>query len=96
MMSCYLSLLLFYAKACELTQIWKANLNEHYVTYEFRSEQTGSGSKIYIFNDNKIISLTNLFQQYIKNLSEWEIEFLSSYYGEKSSNAYKIRKSGLL
>ena len=64
--------------------------------YEFRSEQTGSGSRSYIFKENKIISLTNLFQQYIKNLSEWEIEFLSSYYREKCSNAYKIRKSVLL
>ena len=64
--------------------------------YEFRSEQTGSDSKSYIFKENKIISLTNLFQQYIKNLSEWEIEFLSSYYREKCSNAYKIRKFVLL
>ena len=64
--------------------------------YEVRSEQTGSGSRSYIFKENKIISLTNLFQQYIKNLSEWEIEFLSSYYIEKCSNAYKIRKSVLL
>ena len=64
--------------------------------YEFRSEQTGSGSRSYIFKENKIISLTNLFQQYINNLSEWEIEFLSSYSGEKYSNAYKIRKSVLL
>ena len=64
--------------------------------YEFRSGQTGSGSRSYIFKENKIISLTNLFQQYIKNLSEWEIEFLSSYYREKCSNAYKIRKSVLL
>ena len=61
--------------------------------YEFRSEQTGSGSRSYIFKENKIISLTNLFQQYIKNLSEWEIVFLSSYYREKYSNLYKIRKS---
>ena len=61
--------------------------------YEFRSEQTGSGSRSYIFKENKIISLTNLFQQYINNLSEWETEFLSSYYREKCSNAYKIRKS---
>ena len=38
--------------------------------YEFRSEQTGSGSRSYIFKENKIILLTNLFQQYIKNLSE--------------------------
>ena len=38
--------------------------------YEFRSEQTGSGSRSYIFKKNKITSLTNLFQQYIKNLSE--------------------------
>ena len=40
--------------------------------YKFRSEQTGSGSRSYIFIENKIISLTNLFQQYIiiKNLSE--------------------------
>ena len=64
--------------------------------YEFRSEQTGSGSRSYIFKENKIIPFTNLFQQYIKNLSEWEIEFLSSYYREKCSNAYKIRKSVLL
>ena len=64
--------------------------------YEFRSKQTGSGSRSYIFRENKIISLTNLFQQYIKNLSEWETEFLSSYYREKCSNAYKIRKSVLL
>ena len=60
--------------------------------YEFRSEQTGSGSRSYIIKENKTISLTNLFQQYIKNLSE----FLSSYYREKCSNAYKIRKSVLL
>ena len=64
--------------------------------YEFRSEKTGSGSRSYTFKENKIISLTNLFQQYIKNLPEWEIEFLSSYYREKCSNAYKIRKSVLL
>ena len=64
--------------------------------YEVRSEQTGSGSRSYIFKENKIISLTNLFQQYIKNLSEWEIEFLSSSYREKCSNAYKIRKFVLL
>ena len=38
--------------------------------YQFRSEQTGSGSRIYIFKENKIISLTDLFQQDIKNLSE--------------------------
>ena len=43
--------------------------------YEFRSEQTGSGSfqgklQSYIFKESKIISLTNLFQQYVKNLSE--------------------------
>ena len=40
--------------------------------YKFRSEQTGSGSRNYIFIENKIISLTNLFQQYIiiKNSSE--------------------------
>ena len=44
----------------------------------------------------KIISLSNLFQQYIKNLSESELEFLSSYYREKCSNACKIRKSVLL
>ena len=52
--------------------------------YEFRSKQTGSGSRSYIFKENKIISLTNLFQQYIKNSSEWEIEFLSTYYREKA------------
>ena len=38
--------------------------------YEFRSEQTGSGSRSYIFKEKKIISITNLFQQYTKNLSE--------------------------
>ena len=64
--------------------------------YEFRSEETSWGSRTYTFKENKIISLTNLFQQYIKNLSEWEIEFLSSYYREKFSNAYKIWKSALL
>ena len=64
--------------------------------YEFRSEQTGSGSRSYIVKESKIMSLTNLFQQYIKNLSEWDIEFLSSYYREKYSNAYKIRKSVLV
>ena len=65
--------------------------------YEFRSEKTGSGFTSYIFKENKSISLTNLFQQYIiKNLSEWEIEFLSSYYRVKCSNAYKVRKSVLL
>ena len=41
--------------------------------YEFRSEQAGSGSTSYIFKENKIILLTKLFQQYIKNLSEREI-----------------------
>ena len=41
-------------------------------------EQTGSRS--YIFKDKKIISLADLFQQYIKHLSEQEIEFLSSYF----------------
>ena len=64
--------------------------------YEFRFEQLGSGSWSYISKENKIISLRNLFQQYIKNLSEWEIEFLSLYYREKCSNSYKIRKSVLL
>ena len=38
--------------------------------YEFRSEQTGSGSGSYIFKEIKIILLKNLFQQHIKNLSE--------------------------
>ena len=60
------------------------------------SEQKGSGSRSYIFKENELISPTNLFPQYIKNLSEWEIEFLSSYDREKCSNAYKIRKSVLL
>ena len=36
--------------------------------YEFRSEQTGAGSRSCIFKESKIIELTNLFQQYIKNL----------------------------
>ena len=79
------------------TQILKTNLNEHYVIlWIFRSKETGSGSRSYIFRENKIISLTNLFQQYINNLSECEIEFLSSYYREKCSNAFKIRKSVLV
>ena len=64
--------------------------------YKFKSEKTGSGSRSYIFKENKIVSLTNLFQQYVKNLSAWKIEFLSSYYRQKCSNAYKIRKSVLL
>ena len=38
--------------------------------YEFRSKQTDSGSRSDIFRENKITSLTNLFQQYIKNSSE--------------------------
>ena len=61
--------------------------------YEFRSKETGSGSRSYIFRENKIISLTNLFEQDVKNFSEREIKFLSSYHTEKCSNAYKIRKS---
>ena len=44
--------------------------------YEFRSEQTGPGSRKYIFKEKKIVLLTNLFEKYVKNLSEWEIEFL--------------------
>ena len=64
--------------------------------YELRSKQTGSGSRSYIFRENKIISVTNLFEQDVKNFSEWEIEFLSSYYREKCSNAYKIGESVLL
>ena len=78
---------------------WAYELNSNFVImsfYEFRSQQTGLDSRSYIFKKNKIISLTNLFQQYIKNLSESEIEFLSSYYREKCSNAYKTRKSVLL
>ena len=62
----------------------------------FRFEQIGSGSRSYILRDNYIMSLTNLFQQYIKNLAEWEIEFLPSYFSDKCSNVCKIRKSGLL
>ena len=31
--------------------------------YEFRYEQTGSGSRSYIFKKNKIIALTKLLQQ---------------------------------
>ena len=37
-------------------------------------------------------SPTNLFQQYVKNWFEWEIECLSSYFSDKCSNVYKIRK----
>ena len=35
----------------------------------FGSEQTGSGSRSCIFKEKKIVSLINLFQQYVKNLS---------------------------
>ena len=38
--------------------------------YEFRSEQTGSDSRSCIFKENKVMSLTNYIQQYVKNLSE--------------------------
>ena len=43
--------------------------------YEFRSEQSDSGSTLHLssklhFQGNKTISPTNLFQQYIQNLSE--------------------------
>ena len=57
--------------------------------YELRSEQTGLGSRSCIFKENKFVSLTDLFQQYIKNLPEWEIEFLSSYYRDKCSNVIR-------
>ena len=43
--------------------------------YEFRSKQTGSGSRSYIFRENKIISLTNLFEQEVKNFSEEKLNF---------------------
>ena len=43
-------------------------MNTSMLFYEFRSEQTVSGSRN--FKENKIILLKNLFQQYIKNLSE--------------------------
>ena len=64
--------------------------------YEFRSKQTDSGSRSCIYRENKIISLTNVSEQDFKNFCESEIEFLPSYYTEKCSNAYKIRKSVLL
>ena len=38
--------------------------------YELRSEQRGLGSRSCIFKENKFVSLTDLFQQYIKNLPE--------------------------
>ena len=78
---------------------WAYELNSNFVImsfYAFRSDRTGSGSRSYIFKENKIIWLTNLFQKYIKSLSGWEIEVLSPYYREKCPNAYKIRKSVLL
>ena len=62
--------------------------------YEFRSEQTDSDSRTYIFMESKIISLTNLFQQYIKNLSEWEIEFLYHYIIERNAQMH-IRSENL-
>ena len=63
--------------------------------YEFRSKQTGSGSRSYIFKENKIISLTNLFQQYIKNLSECEIKFLYHII-ETNAQMHIIRSENLL
>ena len=51
------------------------------------------GSRSYIFKEIKIILLTSLFQQLRIYLNE---KFLSSYYREKCSNAYKVRKSVLL
>ena len=62
------------AQALEVTFSGKtksSHLNDDYMSfYEFRSKQTGSGSTSYIFNENKIISLSNLFQQDVKNFSE--------------------------
>ena len=51
-------------------------------------KQAQALKKLHFQGENKTISLTNLFQQYIKNLSESEFEFLSSYYRQKCSNAY--------
>ena len=67
--------------------------------YEFRSEHTGLDSRSYIFKENKILSLTNLFQQYIYiliYLNEKLNFYHINYYTEKCSNAHKIRKSVLL
>ena len=66
--------------------------------YEFRSEHTGLGSRSYIFKENKILSLTNLFQQYILIYLNEKLNFYHhiNYCTEKCSNAYKIRKSVLL
>ena len=52
--------------------------------YEFRSEKTGSGSRSQIFMENKIVSLTNSFQQYIKDLSEREIELLQYFIAKQT------------
>ena len=57
--------------------------------YEFRSEHTGLGSRSYIFKENKILSLTNLFQQYILIYLNEKLNFYHhiNYYTEKCSNA---------
>ena len=63
----------------------------HFMNLDLKKQ--AQALEVNIFRENKIISLTNLFEQDVKNFSEREIKFLSSYHTEKCSNAYKIRKS---
>ena len=75
--------------AGELNSYLKANLNGHpYVTLS-RSE-LGSKSSIFMGND-KIISLTNLFQHLLspEKLPKWKIKFIFYIFSEKFSNQCK-------
>ena len=58
--------------------------------YEFRSKQTGSGSRSYIFKEKtKPYHSQTCFNNILRI-------YHHIYYREKCSNAYKIRKSVLL
>ena len=71
--------------AWKLHHFMNSDLNEQAQALEVTfSRKTKSYHSQTCFNNN------------IKNSSEWETDFLSSYYREKCSNAYKIRKSVLL
>ena len=65
----------------------KKNIWINYMPFNSDLNKQAQGSRSYIFKDNKTISLANLFQQYIKNLSEWEIKFLLSYFSDKFSKS---------
>ena len=56
-------------------------------------KKQAQAQKLHFQGENKTISRTNLFQQYIKNLSESEFEFLSSYY--KRNSQMHIRSENL-